>query len=108
MSIPEQVMHYLNQVAGTNFQPDFPDTVARINKLVDIGYSISDFKTVIDKKWSHWKGTKYQQYVRPQTLFSDKFENYLNEQRSSKNAIQRIAESIRLAKSAFRPLDKKQ
>ena len=44
------------------------------------GFSVADFKKVIDKKVYAWKGTDQQEYLRPLTLFSLKhFENYLNE-----------------------------
>ena len=42
------------------------------------GFTIEDFKTVIDKKCAEWLGTDYEQYLRPQTLFGTKFESYLN------------------------------
>jgi hypothetical protein len=43
------------------------------------GFTISDFKCVIDKKVLDWKGTDWEKYLRPITLFSkSKFENYLN------------------------------
>ena len=43
------------------------------------GYTIDDFKTVIDKKVSGWLGTEFEQYLTPQTLFGSKFEKYLNQ-----------------------------
>ena len=33
---------------------------------------------VIDKQCEKWKGTEWEQYLRPATLFGAKFENYLN------------------------------
>ena len=42
--------------------------------------SEEDFYTVIDKKANEWIGTKWEQYLRPYTLFrKDKFETYLNQ-----------------------------
>ena len=39
---------------------------------------MEDFKAVIDYKVSEWKGTKMEDYLRPETLFGTKFESYLN------------------------------
>ena len=38
-----------------------------------------DFINVIDKKYKEWKGTETEKYVRPETLFGDKFESYVNQ-----------------------------
>jgi hypothetical protein len=42
------------------------------------GYTLDDFKAVIDNRCGHWKGTDMEQYLRPETLFGTKFEGYLN------------------------------
>ena len=53
-------------------------------KLVDArfneGYSVDDFKTVIDKKVNEWQGTDMSKFIRPQTLFGTKFDGYLNQE----------------------------
>ena len=39
-----------------------------------------DLKTVIDVKCEDWKNeSSMRKYLRPQTLFGDKFENYINQ-----------------------------
>ncbi len=50
-----------------------------IEKLILERYSLVDFFTVIDKKAKEWLGTEFERYLSPQTLFSDKFEKYLNQ-----------------------------
>ena len=35
---------------------------------------------VIDTKAKEWMGTDMEKYLRPETLFGSKFENYLNQQ----------------------------
>ena len=42
-------------------------------------YTVDDFKTVINNKCNDWLGTDWAQYLRPQTLFGNKFEQYLNQ-----------------------------
>ena len=49
----------------------------RIGELMDAGYTADDMKSVIDKKVSEWKDSdKMRGYLRPRTLFGDKFEEY--------------------------------
>ena len=43
------------------------------------GFTIEDFKKVIDSKSGEWLNTDFEKYLRPATLFGGKFENYLNE-----------------------------
>ena len=41
---------------------------------------MGNFFTVIDNKVSSWKGTEWEKYLRPETLFcASKFQGYLNE-----------------------------
>jgi uncharacterized phage protein (TIGR02220 family) len=50
-----------------------------ISARIEEGYKLEDFKIVIDNMVAKWKGTEWEQYLRPQTLFqASKFENYLN------------------------------
>ena len=57
------------------------------------------------EKWKQWKGTKFAQYVRPSTLFSEKFETYLNEQSDSESKITKLIESVEQAKRTDWKLD---
>lgn len=42
-------------------------------------YTIDDFKKVIDNMTARWKGTKFEQYLQPSTLFAQShFDEYLN------------------------------
>jgi uncharacterized phage protein (TIGR02220 family) len=95
--IIQEVIEYLNIVANTNYSYNFKPTTIALNTLIESGYTVEQFKLVIDKKWDEWKGTKFEQFVRPSTLFGEKFENYLNE-RVRENTITRIANAVRKAK----------
>jgi uncharacterized phage protein (TIGR02220 family) len=101
----QKTVEYLNQLAGTDFSPTFPPTVQLLQKLIDAGYSYNEFQAVIDKKWNEWKGTKFQDYVRPSTLFGNNFENYLNERTTKTTRIQQLAQSVDKAKQANWKLD---
>lgn len=78
-NIYNEVIAYLNEKAGTNYRASSKATQSHINARVKEKYTLDDFKTVIDKKVSSWKGTTMEQYLRPETLFGSKFEGYLNE-----------------------------
>lgn len=75
-----EIVEYLNQAAGTSYKPNTPKTVRSIKARIKEGFTVDDFKTVIDKKVSEWAKTDMQKYLRPETLFGTKFEGYLNQQ----------------------------
>lgn len=74
------VVSYLNDRASTSYKPDSDKTQRLITARLNEGYTVDDFKTVIDKKTDEWKDTEMQKYLRPETLFGTKFESYLNQQ----------------------------
>ena len=73
------VIDYLNKKANTNYRPTTKNTQSFINARVKEGYTVEDFKKVIDSKSKEWLNTDFEKYLRPATLFGTKFENYLNE-----------------------------
>jgi uncharacterized phage protein (TIGR02220 family) len=72
------VVDYLNEKAGTSYRATTKKTKEVIHARLAEGFTVEDFKTVIDKKCSEWIGTEFEQYLRPATLFGTKFESYLN------------------------------
>jgi uncharacterized phage protein (TIGR02220 family) len=72
------IVSYLNQRTGTNYKASSKKTKSCIHARLEEGFTLDDFKTVIDKKADEWIGTEYEQYLRPETLFGTKFESYLN------------------------------
>ena len=101
-----RTIDYLNQVTDSDFTYDFPSTVEVLTPLINAGYGFKDFKKVIDLKWQKWKGTKYESFVRPTTLFGKNFENYLNEH-PTRTSIQKLADAVIGAKQANWKLDKR-
>jgi uncharacterized phage protein (TIGR02220 family) len=75
----EYIVGYLNEKAGTRYRPSTDVTVKSIKARLNEGFTVEDFKVVIDKKVEQWKGTQMEEYLRPQTLFGTKFESYLNQ-----------------------------
>ena len=76
--IHSQIVSHLNACAGTNYRANGAATQRHINARLAEGYTVEDFFTVIDKKCTEWRGTDMEKYLRPETLFGSKFENYLN------------------------------
>ena len=74
----KEIIDYLNEKAETKYKVTTAKTVECINARLKEGFVISDFIAVIDKKTAEWKGTDFEQYLRPTTLFGTKFEGYLN------------------------------
>ena len=73
------VIDYLNRKANTNYRSSTKNTQSFINARVSEGFTVEDFKKVIDSKSKEWLNTDFEKYLRPATLFGTKFENYLNE-----------------------------
>lgn len=74
------IIEYLNQKSGKSFMATTKATQSLINARLKEGFTIDDFKKVIDIKVKKWNtDPKMQDYIRPSTLFGTKFESYLNE-----------------------------
>ena len=73
------VVAYLNEKAGTAYRAKTANTQKLISGRLAEGFTLDDFKTVIDKKCAEWLNTDMEKFLRPETLFNrTKFENYLN------------------------------
>lgn len=72
------VISYLNEKAGTRYKATSEKTKTAIRARAADGFTLDDFKTVIDKKCAEWIGTEWEKFLRPETLFGTKFEGYLN------------------------------
>ena len=70
---------YLNQVANRRYK--FVDKTKRLLLArFKEGYTLEDFKQVIDIKTAEWKDSpEFSKYLRPETLFGSKFDGYLNQ-----------------------------
>lgn len=75
----KDIVDYLNNKAGTKYRYTSANTQKHIRARLSEKYTVDDFKTVIDKKVLEWKGTDMERYLCPDTLFSPKFEKYLNQ-----------------------------
>lgn len=76
----KDILTYLNKKAGTAYRASSKTTQQYIRARMKEGYTLEDFRTVINKKCAEWLGTDQAQYLRPETLFRPgHFESYLNQ-----------------------------
>ena len=75
----QEVIEYLNLKANTSYRFTTKKTQTLIHARFNEGFTLEDFKKVIDIKCSEWNNTNMSQYLRPETLFGTKFEGYLNQ-----------------------------
>jgi uncharacterized phage protein (TIGR02220 family) len=74
----EKIIDYLNKKAGSSYKPTDPATMRMIEARWTEGYRLEDFYQVIDNMTAKWgKNAQMMDFLRPATLFSDKFGNYL-------------------------------
>lgn len=79
IDIYSEAVDYLNEKAGTKYKSNSKNTTKHIKARINDGYTLEDFKSVIDKKCSEWLNTDMEKYLCPDTLFGSKFEKYLNQ-----------------------------
>lgn len=75
----EEIIDYLNLKSNSNYKYTSQKTKDLIKARINNGFTIEDFKKVIDKKSQEWLGTDFEKFLRPETLFGNKFEGYLNQ-----------------------------
>jgi len=74
------IVEYLNNKIGAHYKPNGKKMKELIKARTNEGYTVKDFKTVIDKKFKSWgNDPKMSLYLRPSTLFGTRFGEYLNE-----------------------------
>lgn len=87
----ETIVSYLNLRAGSAYKTTTRKTRELIRARMNEGFTVDDFRTVIDNKVAEWgkpprSGEKdMRKYLRPETLFGTKFESYLNEKKVVSN-----------------------
>ena len=75
----EEIIDYLNLKIDAHYKSTTQKTKDSIKARFNEGFTLDDFKKVIDKMTMEWKdNNKMKVYLRPETLFGTKFESYLN------------------------------
>lgn len=73
------IINYLNKKSNKRFKYNTNKTMKCIRARINEGFELEDFYKVIDTKVDQWLNTDMEMFIRPATLFSNKFEGYLNE-----------------------------
>ena len=80
----KEIIDYLNEKTGRNYKHKAKVNQRVIKARMNEGYTLEDFKTVIDKKFDKWNNdVKMKEFLRPETLFGPKFDRYLNQETES-------------------------
>lgn len=74
-----EIIDFLNDCTGKSFKSSSKVATTNINARLKEGYTKDDFIKVISVKATKWMGTKFEDFLTPNTLFGNKFESYLNE-----------------------------
>ncbi|MCU4770880.1 conserved phage C-terminal domain-containing protein [Bacillus toyonensis] len=74
-----EIVNYLNDVCGSSYRLTSKKTQTLIKTRLVEGFTVDNFKTVIDTKAKEWLKTEQGKYLRPETLFGTKFESYLQQ-----------------------------
>ncbi|MDN6414947.1 conserved phage C-terminal domain-containing protein [Staphylococcus gallinarum] len=83
----KEIIDYLNKKTGKRFSHKSKANQKLIQARFNEDNSKEDFFKVIDNMATQWKGHhKMDEYLRPKTLFSGNFDNYLNQQVSNKES----------------------
>ena len=94
--ILKEIVSYLNDKTEKNYRYNSKETIKLIKARINDGFTIDDFKKVIDNKTNDWLNTEMDKFLRPSTLFGNKFENYLNQKViKRKETQQEITERLR-------------
>ena len=75
----KSIIAYLNGKLGSKYRSSSQKTKDTIKARLSEDFTFDDFKKVIDIKFNEWNNTDMAKYLRPETLFSNKFEGYLNQ-----------------------------
>lgn len=77
--IYSRVITRLNELTNKKYKSTTKKTIVCINARLNEDFREEDFYKVIEIKTKEWLGTKMDIYLRPETLFGNKFEGYLNQ-----------------------------
>jgi phage replication O-like protein O len=86
-ALRSEIIEYLNKVTHSKYKSNTPVSVKHINARLKEGFTLEDFKYVVDVKWVEWggkftnEGKSCEDWMRPITLFGPKFEGYLNQEK---------------------------
>ena len=81
----KEIIDYLNQKTKAHYKASSKVNQRLIKARFKEGYTLEDFKTVINNKAFEWQHSDMWKYMRPSTLFGAHFDDYLNENKLKKS-----------------------
>ena len=81
----KEIIDYLNSKTKAHYKASSKVNQRLIKARIKDGYTLEDFKTVINNKAFEWQHTEMWKYMRPSTLFGSHFDDYLNENKLQKS-----------------------
>ena len=85
-----EIIDYLNLKTGKSYKNTTKKTQSLIKARLNEHFTVDDFKKVIDNMCAKWIGTKWEEFLRPNTLFAGKFDDYLNQTQTKSETRERI------------------
>lgn len=90
----QKIINYLNEKTGKSYRATTKKTQHLIALRLKEGFKEEDFFKVIDNKCAQWlEDEAFNKFLRPETLFGNKFEGYLNE--TPKNTTKKANKNIK-------------
>lgn len=79
-AITENVIGLINDLTHKKYQKNRKAYAALVQNILDDDKTEQDLLNIVVNMYTNWKNTKYEKYIRPQTLFKnqEKAEEYLN------------------------------
>jgi len=85
-----EIIRHLNSSTGKNYSPKTRGSVSKLNTLLK-AYKIDQIKKVITFKCTEWLGGDFEKFLRPETLFGNKFEGYLQDAENQDSRFERAS-----------------
>lgn len=82
----QEILDYLNSKTKAHYKASSAVNQRLIRARFKDGYTLQDFKTVIDNKAFEWQHSDMWKYMSPSTLFGSHFDDYLNANNLQKSA----------------------
>lgn len=90
-----QIVDYLNEKTGCSYKASTDDTRKKIKARLNEGFAAEDFEKVIDSKVADWGNNfEMRKYLRPSTLFGNKFESYLQNAKRAETSAQELGYNV--------------
>ena len=76
-SIASRMISELNLISGRKHDVENKKSISRVERWLKSGVSEQEMIEVMELKWHQWRQTDFEMYMRPETLFGEKFSTYL-------------------------------